>query len=244
MNKMRIVSGVLGCVSLLFIVVALIGLIRPSFFRNKTGAVPKRALLFFGGILAAMLTVIVAALIHPGQDGAGKAADHPAHDVAVDAASNPSAAAAPRLSLDLTPQQFRSKYNRSVSEAGGKDALAEIDLVHDTVYDGFQQSVGRNLELAGVVNKSDGTLRELVIHIGVDEPGVMLKSVATLVTIAAAVNPAATAEHDDTKTIVNMIQLSMEGRKESKVIERSVGKLHYSAVSNETDGLLFSINPR
>ena len=52
---MRIVSGVLGCVSLLFIVVALIGLIRPSFFRNKTGAVPKRALLFFGGILAAML---------------------------------------------------------------------------------------------------------------------------------------------------------------------------------------------
>jgi len=244
MNKMRIVSGVLGCVSLLFIVVAMIGLIWPSFFRNKTGAVPKRAPLFFGGILAAILTVIVAALVHPGQDDAGKAADHDVEDVAVDAASSPGTAAAPRLTLDLTPQQFRSNYNRRVSTAGGKDTLAEIELVHDTVYDGFQQSVGRNLKLAGVVNKSDGTLRELVIHIGVDEPGMMLKSVATLVTIAAAVKPAATAEHDDTETVVKVIQLAMEGRKESKMIERSVGKLRYSAVANETDGLLFSISPR
>lgn len=246
---MRAVSGVLGIVSMLFILVAVIGLIRPSLFKNKkTGTVPKRALLFFGGILASMVTVIVGAIILPEQGNVAKTADRHAGELAsvvaaVSSVSSQTDVAAPHVSLDLTPKQFRREYNRLASESSDNDALAEIEIVHDAVYDGFQQTVGRNLELAGIVNKADGTLRELVIRIGINEPGVMLKSVATLATIAAAVNPAASST-DDTEIIVHMIQLAMESRKESKLIERSVGKLHYSAISSDTAGLLFSISPR
>lgn len=232
---------ILGLVSPLFIVVAVVGLIRPSLFKNKkTGAVPKRATLFVGGIAAAMVTVTVGALILPKKDDATKAA----RDATASPVTGATAQAAQRMSLEITPEELRRKYNRGLSKANANDALPEIEIVHDTVYDGFQQSVGRGIELAGTINKADGSLRELMIQIGNDEPAVMLKAVSALVGIAAAVNPDATPSKDDTETVVNMIQLAMESRKESKAIERNVGKLHYSAVASETGGLLFGISPR
>ncbi|KVO58572.1 hypothetical protein [Burkholderia stagnalis] len=238
---MEALALILGLVSPLFIVVALVGLIRPSLFKNKkTGAVPKRATLFVGGIAAAMMTVTVGALILPKKDDATKAARH----ATASPVTGATAQAAPRVSLEITPEEFRRKYNRGLSGANTGYALPEFEIVHDTVYDGFQQSVGRGIELAGTINKADGSLRELMIQIGNDEPAVMLKAVSALVGIAAAVNPDATASKDDTETVVNMIQLAMESRKESKTIERSVGKLHYSAVASDTGGLLFGISPR
>ncbi len=236
---MEVVALILGLVSPLFIVVAVVGLIRPSLFKNKkTGAVPRRALLFFGGIAAAMLTVILAATIFPEQDDATKASRHRSREVAS------AAAAAPRVSLEITPEEFRRKYNRGLSSANTDYALSEFEIVHDTVYDGFQQSVGRSIELAGTINKADGSLRELMIQIGNDDPAVMLKALSALVGIAAAVNPDATASKDDTETVVSMVQLALESRKESKAIERSVGKLHYSAVASDAGGVLFGISPR
>ncbi|KWE50485.1 hypothetical protein WL76_18830 [Burkholderia ubonensis] len=247
---MGFISGVLNFVGFLFVGMTVVGLIRPSILADKkTGKVPTRARVFVGCMSFSGIMVLLAAIIHPGQDDAAKATGRYSRAAASAAAAASSVAgsttqAAPRVSLEITPEQFRRKYNRGLSTANTHFALSEFEIVHDTVYDGFQQSVGRGIELAGTINKADGSLRELMIQIGNDEPAVMLKAVSALVGIAAAVNPDATASKDDTETVVNMIQLAMESRKESKMIERSVGKLHYSAIASETGGLLFGISPR
>ncbi|RQR63962.1 hypothetical protein DIE18_07465 [Burkholderia sp. Bp9125] len=241
---MRFVSGVLSFIGFLFVVMTVVGLIRPSKFADKkTGKVPTRTRVFVTLMSFAGMMVLLAAFIHPGEDDAAKAADHRSREVASSVSGSPPQAA-PRVSLEITPEAFRRKYNRGLSRANTDYTLSEFEIVHDTVYDGFQQSVGRGIELAGTINKADGSLRELMIQIGNDEPAVMLKAVSALVGIAAAVNPDATASKDDTETVVNMIQLALESRKESKAIERSVGKLHYSAVASETGGVLFGISPR
>ncbi|KVN41545.1 hypothetical protein WJ63_24225 [Burkholderia pyrrocinia] len=241
---MGFVSGVLNFIGFLFVVMTVVGLIRPSKFADKkTGKVPTRARVFVTLMSFAGIVVLLAAIVHAGEDDAAKAADHRSRE-AVSSVSGSSTQAAPRVSLEITPEEFRRKYNRGLSSANTDYALSEFEIVHDTVYDGFQQSVGRSIELAGTINKADGSLRELMIQIGNDDPAVMLKALSALVGIAAAVNPDATASKDDTETVVSMVQLALESRKESKTIERSVGKLHYSAVASDTGGVLFGISPR
>lgn len=244
------ISVAIALVSPLFLIFAVVGLIWPSLFKNKkTGVAPRRALLFFGGVAGAVFTLLLAVSIFPGKEDRAKAASAAASsEVAALAAAASAVSSSPtdatqRVSLEMTPQAFRVAYNRLVSSLDGNYTLAEIDIVHDAVYDGFQQVVGRNVELAGTINKDDGSLRELMVRVGNDDPGKMLKSVAALVAIAQAVNPSATSQ-EIAGTVVSMTQLAMEHRKDAKAIARPVGKQNYAVILSDTAGLLFAISPR
>lgn len=75
---MAVLGGLIGLVGFLFLLVALIGVIAPSVFKDKkTGEVPKRSHLLLGGVTASVIAFAIAGTIAPEveQPAAAKSAE-------------------------------------------------------------------------------------------------------------------------------------------------------------------------
>lgn len=243
---MSFIAGILGIASLLFFAAAIVGAIRPASFKDKkTGEVPKRKNLFLGGTAASLIALVVAGIVAPDDKGAPKATDaHPseaASSAATASSESPSTISNKAdKSLGMTPEEFRQSFNRMIAKFDRNYQLAEFDIDHGGARDTFKQQFGPNIALVGTVNRTDGSLRSLIVIVGGDDESAWLESIVALTYVAKAANPDIPAD-ENSDAVLKIAGKAIENFKTSQAVERTVGKLDYGANASALVGLMFSI---
>lgn len=245
---MGILAGVLILLSLVSFISAVVGVIAPSLFKNrKTGEVPKRVHLFVGGFVGSVVAMAIAGIVAP--DKAPTSVDQKAlaqtekqpESASPPSAIAPAAPATPDKSLGMTPEVFRKAFNTIVAKIDRDNKLAEFDIEQGDVRDAFRRTLGPSIALVGTVNKEDGSIRDLMVIAGGGDAHDTIKSIAVLLSATQAVNPDVPAKKNNS-TVVEMVRFAMEHMKNPKPIERTVGKLDYTASASQATGLLFAIS--
>lgn len=245
---MSILAGIIGLAGFLFLLVAVLGLIAPSIFKDKkTGEVPKRLHLLVGGFVAAVIAFVVAGALLPASETPAAAAapattaksEHPA-----DAPPAKAPEAKPVKNLGMTPEEFRKAFNGIVVQIDAGYKLAKFDIEKGDVNDTFNRSLGRNVGLMGSVSKQDGKLKELMLIIagGGEKTEDMLRPVVMILSASQALNPLVD-KGENSKVVMDMAKQALANIDTGKPIERTVGQLQYTASASQLTGLMFAISP-
>lgn len=239
---MSVLAGIVGLVGLLCLLVAAVGLIAPSFFKDKkTGEVPKRLHLLVGGGVAAVIAFVAAGALLP-------ASETPAVAVPATTAKSEHPADAPPAkpvkNLGMTPEEFRKAFNGIVVQIDAGYKLAKFDIEKGDVNDTFNRSLGRNVGLMGSVSKQDGKLKELMLIVagGGEKTEDMLRPVVMILTASQALNPQVD-KGENSKVVMDMTKQALANIDTGKPIERTVGQLQYTASASQLTGLMFAISP-
>lgn len=235
---MSILAGLIGLLGLLFILVAVLGVVAPRIFKDKkTGEVPKRSHMLAGGAIAAVIAFVIAGVIAPAPEETPTA--EPQQAVAKSAPQSPAPAA---KSLGMTPEEFRREFNRIINGVNKDYKLAEFDIEKGEVNDTFTRALAGNVSLLGSVNKNDGSLKELMVMVGGGQEADVLKPVAVLLTASHAANPTV-AKEENSKVVMAMLKQALANVEDGKAVERTVGKLNYTASASKLTGLMFVLSP-
>lgn len=251
---MSILAGIVGLLGLLCLLVVVVGLISPSFFKDKkTGEVPKRSHLAVGGFAGAFVAFALAATLAPDTAPAEPVAEktptvapptntksaHPA-----DALPDNATEAKPVKNLGVMPEEFRKAFNGIVVAIDGDYKLAEFDIEKGEVNDTFNRSFGRNVGLIGTVSKQDGKLKELMFIVagGGEKAEGMLRPIIMILAASQALNPQVD-KGENSKVVMDMAKEAVANIDTGKPIERAIGKLQYTASASKVTGLMFAISP-
>ncbi|WP_431822860.1 hypothetical protein [Burkholderia sp. F1] len=206
---------------------------------------PNSGELLLGGILALLIGVGLAAFVVPERKEAAKAVvDQSSESVPVaDAASAVSTSPAvggARSDFGITPEQFRTAYNRLVSSGY---ELATLEIIHDIRLDRMTERVGPDVVLIGVIDTGNELLRDLAVNVENNASGITEKNMAVLVAVAQAADPATSAQVH-VETLASMAALALEQRSPGKVIRRTAGNLDCSAYATSDGTVYFQFYPR
>lgn len=140
---MSVLAGIVGLVGLLCLLVAAVGLIAPSFFKDKkTGEVPKRSHLAMGGVAGSFIAFAIAGALLP--DTAP--ADQVAEKAPAAAQTKPEQAAAPAAAAEK-PSVPEPKKPLDLTEARlfAKGTLKVINEAEQSLNDGIQLGDGAGI---------------------------------------------------------------------------------------------------
>lgn len=244
---MSILAGIVGLVGLLCLLVAAVGLIAPSFFKDKkTGEVPKRSHLAVGGVAGSFIAFAIAGALLPASETPAAAAPETTAKSEHPAGAPPAKApeAKPVKNLGMTPEEFRKAFNGIVVQIDAGYKLAKFDIEKGDVNDTFNRSLGRNVGLMGSVSKQDGKLKELMLIIagGGEKTEDMLRPVVMILSASQALNPLVD-KGENSKVVMDMTKQALANIDTGKPIERTVGQLQYTASASQLTGLMFAISP-
>ncbi|QBP09836.1 hypothetical protein [Cupriavidus metallidurans] len=230
-------------------VVTIAGLISPKYLRDPvSGAVPRRRAIIIWGTIGSILSVVVLIALVPKAPSPPTLPQTAALPESTPSASEPIAAAVdlkkgPKdyKSLGITPEVFRMRFNKEMTKVNGDYKLAEFDIDQGEVYDAFDRTLGTGIAIVGTVNKVDGSIRELMVIVGGGDASHTLRSIAFLLAATKAVNPDAPAKENGS-TVIEMTRFALANLETPKSIERTVGKLEYTASASHSTGLMFAIS--
>lgn len=248
---MSILAGIIGLAGFLFLFVAVIGVIAPSVFKNKkTGEIPKRSHLLTGGLIASVVSFIIAGILAPDTENAvpmpaGASATETA--TLANAAEEAPATSAPEgrstKSLGVTPEEFRREFNNIVVKVDAGYKVAKLDIEEGAVNNIFKYSLGSNVALIGTVNKPDGLLKELMVIVAGGETAEdTLRPIVALLSASQALNPQI-EKGQNSKAVMDMVKQALANINTGESVERTVGQLQYTASASKLTGLMFAIGP-
>lgn len=245
---MSFLAGLVGLLGLLFLLIAIIGVVAPSLFKNKkTGETPKRSELLIGGVVASVIAFVISGWLAPTTEPQKHSQDN--DKVAKEAAevrekieTAKPASSQPNKTLGISPEEFRRSYNQIIAKIDTDYKLAELDIEQGEVNNTFKRMLSKNVGIIGSVNKSDGSLRELmVIMSGSNSPTDNLMSMSVILAATQALNTDIEKEKNS-KVVMDMVKQAMDNIKTGKSVERKLGKLVYTASASEFTGLMFAIS--
>lgn len=251
---MSILASIVGLIGLLCLLVVVVGLISPSFFKDKkTGEVPKRSHLAVGGVTGSFIAFAIAGTLAPDAGPAEQVAEQASTAALATTTKNENSADAPPAkapeakpvkNLGMTPEEFRKAFNGIVVQVDSDYKLAELDIEKGDVNDTFNRSLGNNVGLIGSVSKQDGKLQELMLIIagGGEKTEDILRPVVMILTASQALNPLVD-KGENSKVVMDMAKQALANSDTGQPIERTVGQLQYTASASKLTGLMFAISP-
>jgi hypothetical protein len=244
---MGIIAGLVGLAGMLFWLMAFVGLLFPSLFKDKkTGEVPKRLHLFLGGLVAGVIAFVITGVMMPTSETPADepaAADKPVVvSKPVTAESAPVEKPAPRKEKDFpfTAEEFRERYNKFALQVDKKFVIGKIDIQKGEVNDTFTLSLGEGIGMVGTVNKKDGLLKGLILILAGENDG--LTPMMVFLSVAHAVTDGAPKE-EISAAVLDMVQKAAEGVEKGVSLKRKVGSAEYSMTANRITGLMLAISP-
>jgi hypothetical protein len=260
-NKMKFIAGFVGLAGLLFWLIAFIGLLFPSFFKDKkTGEVPKRLHLFLGGTVAGIVAFVIAGVLMPASetpavvDKPATAESAPVKEKTIEvsqvknvlpAEPAPITAVAPspreEKKFSFTPEEFRKRYNNFALQVDKKFVIRKIDVQKGDVNDTFMLTLGKGIGMVGSVNKKDGLLQSVILTLAGENDGVtpMMVFLATAHALTDGV-----PKEEISAAVSGMIKEAAEGVEKGVFLEREIGSVQYTMSANRGIGLMFVISPR
>ena len=128
---MSVLAGIVGLVGLLCLLVAAVGLIAPSFFKDKkTGEVPKRSHLAMGGVAGSFIAFAVAGALAPDSDPT----DQVAKKAVAAAPSEGKPAEVPSDKFHQSVSKLSRDITRVAQVADGEKQVLAIDIKPSSGY--------------------------------------------------------------------------------------------------------------
>lgn len=246
---MYFLAGLIGLISLLFLLIAVIGVVAPSLFKNKkTGEIPKRRELLLGGIVVSFVAFIISGWLlsteEPQKQGQenNKVAQAVTELTEQKNAIEKKETSKPDKTLGVSPEEFRRSFNQIIAKVDTDYKMAELDIEQGEVNNIFKRKLSNSVGIIGAVNKSDGSLRDLMVIIsGNESPTENLKAIVIILSATQALNNNIDIEKNS-KVVIDMVKEAMVHVKTGKSVERKLGKLTYTASASELIGLMFAIS--
>lgn len=144
--------------------------------------------------------------------------------------------------LAVTPEKFRTAFNKIISQINTNYKLAEFDIDPGVVNDTFNIMIGNNMSMVGSVNKKNKTLQGLVIIATLGgTPNDSLRTL-TVILVSTQVLNTTIEKSKNGQVVLDMVQAAISNIKSGKPEERRIGKLLYTASATEVAGLMFTIS--
>ncbi len=239
--------------SLAFLIVGVVGLLVPSLFKSKkTGDVPERGALFLGGVAAAFIAIIVAGAAMTVKDG-GRREQASAQDKLAEVAPPPFQTtalepAAPKKkvskkTLGVSLEEFRKRFNTAIVDVDKNYRLAELDIKKGTVNDTFAHVIHPGFSVVGSVNKSDGSVLDLMFLVSGADTKRTIQSVIVLMAATTALN-SGVSRQENSMAVIDLTASAIDNVDNGESFKRKIGALEYSASASELAGLIFAISPK
>jgi hypothetical protein len=234
---MSILAGLIGLIGFLFLLVAIVGLIAPSVFKDKkTGEVPKRSHFLAGGVAAAGIAFVIAGAIAPSSESPGAATPTQAEKPAASAAA-PQAA---EKDLGITPAQYAEHFNASMKELGQPFRM-KPKVERGEVNDTFSVQLNDKIAIVGSVAKGSGKVSGVML-MGTGD-GTM-KSGLDIVTVAVATIAAAFPDLDRKQIGPEVMQLmKIADADEKHQAERTLNGVKMYHLRSDVMGNVFGVEP-
>lgn len=237
---MEFIAGIFFFVSLLGLLMAVVGLISPSTFKDpKTGVIPTRKSVFGGGVGLFFVCVVIGGLLAPEAADQGAESVAKASESAVPKELEPIKQALPEKTLGMTPEQFRKAFNAVVGDIDDNYKTAEFEIETGEVNDIFQRNLGEGVSILGVVNKADGSIKEVMIMVGKSED--IVRPISVLLVASQVLNPKV-AKEDIAKAVLDLINKAIKDMEAATPHEQELGSVNYMTVASEYTGLALSIS--
>jgi len=144
--------------------------------------------------------------------------------------------------IGMTADQFRTAFNNSSTEIGMDMRLPKLTVSSGTVQNTFQYMLSDNIALTGIINKADGSVRE--INLLGQTAGSYEESANYLLAmglIMKAVDPGATKEENATK--MRKLGLMDENLELANLNKQTIANgLKYSVSYLDGIGIMFYVN--
>lgn len=247
--------AVLALAALMFLT-GCAGFINPKLLPDhKTGEVHSRSkwflLAWFGPVLP--LVIGITLLVSSNDDEPASAANPAVASVPV-VASSPVAAsaaakAADRLDFDVTPAQWRNRYNKLLA-AKFPDKRKALSLPQPSItagssHDSFKHMFpGGTTYVIGVVSKSSGKVNDVMIGIGGDGTSASAAR-AMMITVLLSVSATGLpADEGVTDAVIGLLgdAATQLDKPEKMPAARLLGDYKFNAVGLPGTGILFSIS--
>lgn len=246
---MEFLAGLFALVGLLFLLMAIAGLIVPSKFKDKsTGEIPKRSSLFTGYFLIAVIAFAVAGWLTPkdttpaNTPETAKPSAPAQNSVEAKSSAKPEEkpAAPAEKDLGITPDEYAAHFNENMKILGQPFRIkpeVKTGMVNDT----FTVQLNDRLAIVGAVAKSSGKVKSVMLMGGGD--GTM-KSGVDIISVAVSVIAAAFPDIDRKQIGPEVMELIKQAdandKHEAEHILNGVKMYH---ARNEVMGNVFGVEP-
>lgn len=244
METISVIAGIILFVVWIFMI---IGLINPKWIQLKNRKELTRKRIILWGLGATILLTIIGVSTNPSEEkipGENITSSSPSELKNND--QNPSNEVKQEANLGMTPEQFRSDFNKRLKtlDVHMIRPLAEFDIEKGEVRDIFQVPFSNQINMTGTVNK-DGMLREITFIIvpNEDSAQVMLDTLTLINTASNTVNSSAD-KNITGKVVVDLVQKALEGAdQDNNSHSQVVGNIKYYALASKYTGLWFGLSP-
>lgn len=146
--------------------------------------------------------------------------------------------------FNMTPEQFREKFNYFAKQVDSKYGFRKIEIKQGVVRDAFNvsYSFADNVALIGVVDKKTGMISSIMITIG---GGNKVDTIAPFVLLVAAtlsINQGVEKE-ENSKMIDDMLAEATKNMEKGITIEKTLGICKYTATAAQSIGIMFAVSP-
>lgn len=144
-------------------------------------------------------------------------------------------------SLDMTPEEFQQRFNEAAVRVDSDFHIDTIDITAGEVQDVFQNMLTDNIGLLGTINKTDGSIRDIMIMAqgdGTFQSGVDI--ILAIGTIITTINPEFTP--DERGQVLTDLGLLDENADITNLDSSTVrGQYKYWINSSPVIGIMFGV---
>lgn len=150
---------------------------------------------------------------------------------------------APAVTFDLTPDAFKTKFNRIIKQVDPDFAIRKFVTSNGEVNDTINYQFSDIAGMVGSIDKTSGKIKSLTfITSGTKRSDEVMLVIAVPIAMAQAVNPSEDRS-ELANAMVDMMTTALNNIDNGGTIERQLGNIGYTVLASKTIGMLISMSP-
>ncbi|MGL6147511.1 MAG: hypothetical protein ACRC1V_03440 [Plesiomonas sp.] len=150
---------------------------------------------------------------------------------------------APAVTFGLTPDAFKTKFNRIIKKVDPAFTIKKFKYNNGEVNDTVSYQFSNNAGIVGTIDKTSGKIKELMFIVGgTKSSDEIMLAIAVPVAMAQVVN----ADQDQSElgnSIVKLMTEALDNMDNGETVERQFGNVKYTAMASKTIGMMIAISP-
>lgn len=150
----------------------------------------------------------------------------------------------PAVTFGLTPDAFKTKFNRIIKKVSPDFTINKITVTDGLVSDSFIHEFSKKVAISGMIDKTSGNIKNLIfVTTGSDDGNEVLLAMSVSIAMAQTVNPDENVSVLS-DAVINMLTDAGKNISTGKVVEKQFGNVEYTASASKELGLMLIISPK